>query len=159
MVWAESDDELEEPMTMIDKRNNMLIRTNRRATGLVVADVTVVLVGLSLLFATPACGDLAQATIESDKIEEIVFAVRQPKGPHWYENMGYAITDVNDKVYGSRGYLCKLNLRTGKVKLLLEDPQGAVRDPQVHYDSEKILFSYRRSGTDYFTKSMPTDQG
>ncbi|MFC1604848.1 hypothetical protein ACFL5F_07455 [Planctomycetota bacterium] len=135
---------------MVDRRNNVLIRTKTRAMGLFVADVTVVLIGLSLLFAVPIRGDLTESIKELDKIEEIVFAVRQLKGPHWYENMGYAITDVNDKAYGSRGYLCKLNLRAGKVKLLLEDPQGAVRDPQVHYDGEKILFSYRRGSTDYF---------
>ncbi|MHC4507655.1 MAG: HzsA-related protein [Planctomycetota bacterium] len=128
----------------------MPARIKECAIGLFVADVIIFLVGLSLLFAPLACGDLAKATIEPDKTVEIVFAIRQPKGPHWYENMGYAITDVNDKAYGSRGYLCKLNLRTGEVTLLLEDPQGAVRDPQVHYDGEKILFSYRRGGTDYF---------
>ncbi len=30
--------------------------------------------------------------------EEIVFAVRQPKGPHWYENFGHDITDENKAV-------------------------------------------------------------
>ena len=104
---------------MADKRNNMLMRIKRRVTGVVFTDVTFVLVGLSLLFAITASGDIVKATRELDQIEEVVFAVRQLKGPHWYENMGYAITDVNDKVYGSRGYLCKLNLTTGKVKLLL----------------------------------------
>jgi len=116
----------------------------------VVTGVAVVLLGLDLLFAVSARGNLANSTSNNNKIERIVFAVRQPKGPHWYENFGYAITNVNDKAYGSRGYLCKLELRTGKIALLLEDPRGAVRDPQVHYDAEKILFSYRKGGTDYF---------
>jgi len=120
----------------------MRIKTITHAAKWIVAYLIVVLVGLSLLFAVPVCADPA--------VDEVIFAVRQPKGPHWYENMGYAIMDVNDKVYGSRGYLCKLNLRTGTVVRLVEDPQGAVRDPQVHYDGEKILFSYRRGETDYF---------
>ncbi|MHC4325674.1 MAG: HzsA-related protein, partial [Planctomycetota bacterium] len=128
------NDELEEPTSMVSKKNSM----------------SVILIGLSLLFANPVYGDIAEVAKDLDQIGEIVFAVRQHKGPHWYENMGYAITDVNDKAYGSQGYLCKLNLDTGKVNLLLEDPQGAVRDPQVHYAGEKILFSYRRGGTDYF---------
>ncbi|MEZ6080945.1 MAG: hypothetical protein R3C56_36330 [Pirellulaceae bacterium] len=42
---------------------------------------------------------------------------------------------------------CRLNLRTGELKLLIDDPQGGVRDPQMHYDGQKILFSYRRGGT------------
>jgi len=28
--------------------------------------------------------------------------------------------------------------------------EGAVRDPQVHYDAKKVLFSYRRGGSDFF---------
>ena len=115
-----------------------------------IARIIVLLAGLNLLLAHPARADLAQATRDLNEIDEIIFAVRQPKGPHWYENMGYKITGVDDKAYGARGYLCKLNLRTKEVTLLLQDPQGAVRDPQVNYDADKILFSYRSGGTDYF---------
>ncbi len=79
--------------------------------------------------------------------EEVVFAVRQPKGPHWYENFGHDITDEKKAVYGARGRLCKLELETKSLTLLLGDPQGAVRDPQVHYDGQRILFSYRRGGS------------
>ncbi|MBI4623574.1 MAG: hypothetical protein HY736_10200 [Verrucomicrobia bacterium] len=82
--------------------------------------------------------------------EEVVFAVRQPKGPHWYENFGHAVTDVNRTAYGAGGRLCKLDLQTGQVTVLVGDPAGAVRDPQVHYDGRKILFSYRQGGSPYF---------
>ena len=34
--------------------------------------------------------------------------------------------------------------------MLLDDPKGGVRDPQVHYDGQKILFSYRKGGTHPF---------
>jgi len=82
---------------------------------------------------------------------EIVFAVRQPGvGGHWYENFGYYAFDSNDKVYGARGRLCRLDLRSGEFEILLEDPAGAMRDPQVHYDGRKVLFSYREGGSDYF---------
>jgi len=107
--------------------------------NLALANMIVVLAGQVLLLATPAGLDRALATSESGAIEEIIFAVRQPQGPHWYENLGSAITDVNDKAYGSRGYLCKLNLKSEKVTLLLEDPRRAVRDPQVNYRGDQIL--------------------
>jgi len=81
---------------------------------------------------------------------EIVFAVRTPRGPHWYENFGHEITDTNKTCYGRGGRLCKLNLQTGELTLLLDDPEGAVRDPQLHYDGRRILFSYRRAGSRYF---------
>ena len=49
--------------------------------------------------------------------------------------------------YGDGGRLCRLNLRTGELRTILDDPQGGVRDPQMHYDGKKILFSYRRGGS------------
>ena len=90
------------------------------------------------------------ASLAHGGAEEIVLAVRQPRGDHWYENFGHGVADANSAVYGAGGRLCKLDLDTGKVTVLLADPQGAVRDPQVHYDGDKILFSYRKGGTPYY---------
>jgi hypothetical protein len=84
-------------------------------------------------------------------VDDIVFACRQPgAGGHWYENFGYCAHDVNRKNYRARGRLCVLNVPTGRVTVLLDDPEGTVRDPQVHYGGRKILFSYRPGGTEYF---------
>ncbi|MBI4875228.1 MAG: hypothetical protein HY822_11405 [Acidobacteria bacterium] len=84
-------------------------------------------------------------------VEDVVFAVRfagSPTGdPHWYANFGYYAFDAERKAYPEGAKLCRLNLRTGKLTVLLEDPRGGVRDPQVHYDGGKILFSYRKGGT------------
>jgi len=52
--------------------------------------------------------------------------------------------------YSEGGRLCRLNLRTGWLKVILEDPRGGIRDPQVHYDGRKILFSYRKGGRHTF---------
>ena len=88
---------------------------------------------------------------ETNLPAEIIFAVRQPgAGGHWYENFGYYAFDPGEKVYGSQGRLCRLDLASGRLAVLLEDEAGAVRDPQVHYDGRKILFSYRRGGSDHF---------
>ncbi len=84
-------------------------------------------------------------------VEEIIFASRQPgAGGHWYENFGYYAHDENKKVYRGKGRLCRLNVANGQLTVLLDDPDGSIRDPQVHYDGVKILFSYRPGGTDYF---------
>jgi hypothetical protein len=82
--------------------------------------------------------------------EEIVFAVRQPKGPHWYENFGHSITGAGQAVFGAGGRLCKWDMDTGHLSVLVDDPQGGVRDPQVHYDGHTILFSWRKGGTPYY---------
>jgi len=80
--------------------------------------------------------------------EAIVFAVRQPgKDPHYYANFGYFAFDPERKAYGQGGKLCRLNLTTSGLAVLLDDPKGGVRDPQVSYDGKKILFSYRRGET------------
>jgi len=87
----------------------------------------------------------------------IIFAVRVPGRDHWYVTFGNYSDDSQrgraykkaDGVYwgyGEGGRLCRLNLRTGQLKVLLNDPKGGVRDPQMHYDGKKILFSHRKGG-------------
>ena len=94
------------------------------------------------------------ARLEKLGVEEIVFAERaagrDPSG-HYYANFGYSCIDPNYWIHGADGgKLCKLNLRSGELTALVDDPQGAVRDPQVHYDAQKILFSYRRQGGHHY---------
>ncbi len=86
-----------------------------------------------------------------DGYEEIVFACRQEgKDGHWYANFGYYAGNSQRKAYAARGRLCKLNVRTGKVVNLLDDPEGTVRDPQIHYNGTRMVFSYRKGGFDSF---------
>ncbi|MFA6561215.1 MAG: hypothetical protein WCV00_04850 [Verrucomicrobiia bacterium] len=83
--------------------------------------------------------------------EEIVFAVRDLCSAYQcYATFGeYA--DEEKFIYAPDGsQLCKLNLRTRQVIVLLDDPKGGVRDPRVHYDGSKILFSYRKGGTHHY---------
>ena len=91
------------------------------------------------------------ARIRQSGVEDIVFAVRQPgKDGHWYANFGYWSFQPDENLYGDGGRLCRLNVQTGKLTVLLDDPAGGVRDPQVHYDARKILFSYRKGGQPYY---------
>ncbi|MCU0870987.1 MAG: hypothetical protein MUE50_01450 [Pirellulaceae bacterium] len=94
--------------------------------------------------------------------EEIVFAQRVSGQDHWYGNFGHysdghaghyapastpSSVDYFKYAFGEGGRLCRLHLQTGKLTVLLDDPAGGVRDPDVHYDGQKILFSYRQGGT------------
>jgi hypothetical protein len=93
---------------------------------------------------------LRQLAIEQGA-RDIIFALRQPgKDGHWYANFGYYAQDESRVTYGNGGKLCRLNLATGAVTSILADPTGAVRDPVVHYDAQKILFSYRKGRTPYY---------
>jgi len=82
---------------------------------------------------------------------EIVFAAR-PYGPdgHYYANFGSYCDEPNKKAYPIGGRLCRFNPATGETKDLLADLRGGIRDPQVHYDGGKILFSYRPGGTEHY---------
>ena len=84
--------------------------------------------------------------------EEIVFAVRhRSRSYHWYDDIGWFSADTSAKLYCAPGsQLRRLNLHSGKVSVLLDDRNGAFRDPQVHYDGKKMIFSWRRGGGDYY---------
>ncbi len=81
-------------------------------------------------------------------VDKIVFAVRADGiDEHWYANFGYYADDENRlPAPHDGGKLCVLNVDTKDVETLLDDPGGAIRDPQIHYDGSKILFSHRKSG-------------
>jgi hypothetical protein len=83
-------------------------------------------------------------------VDDIVFAVRTILHEHWYANFGYFSPDENRKAYGKGGRLCKLNLKTNALTTLLDDAEGAVRDPCVDYDGKRIVFSYRKAKTETY---------
>ena len=103
---------------------------------------------LLLVAISPAC---VWATSADIGVKEIIFSSRQPgAGGHWYENFGYYAHDENKKLYKGKSRLCRLNIDSGKLTVLLDDPDGSIRDPQVYYDGTKILFSYRPAGMAHF---------
>ncbi|AQT69174.1 translocation protein TolB [Anaerohalosphaera lusitana] len=83
--------------------------------------------------------------------EEIVFAQRKlGVDTHWYANFGHYADSTARKPHRPGGQLCKLDVATGKVTVLLNDENGSVRDPVVHYEARKILFSYRKGNEEHF---------
>lgn len=91
------------------------------------------------------------SVLKASGIKEIVYAVRGlgPDG-HWYANFSYYAEDTERKTYVPGGGLYVLDVDGGEVRALLEDSEGTFRDPAVHYDGRRILFSWRRGGTDFF---------
>ena len=107
------------------------------------------MIALAAVFVHSFAG--AQQLDLPDDVRDVVFAVRPfAPDPHYYANFGYWCADPERKLYSVGGRLCRLDLRTGEVTTLLDDPQGGVRDPQVHYDGRRILFSYRPGGTEHY---------
>ena len=109
---------------------------------------TATLLAVLFVVAGPTTVSFAAGSGDAD---EIVFAVRQlSKDGHWYANFGHFAFDKDEKAYAAMGRLCRLNVETGDVQVLVDDLDGTVRDPQVHYDGHTILFSYRPGGTEHF---------
>ena len=85
------------------------------------------------------------------EFEEVIFVTRKmPKDGHWYANFGYYSFDENNKLYEEGSSLCKLDVKSGELEVLFEDEKGTYRDPQLHYDGNRILFSYRKGGEEHF---------
>jgi len=84
-------------------------------------------------------------------VKAVVFAVRTlaPDG-HWYANFSHYADSEERTTYGKGGRLCRLDLPQRALVTLLDDPEGAVRDPNVHYDGQTIVFSYRKGGQEHY---------
>ena len=84
--------------------------------------------------------------------KQIVFAARKENETdgHWYANIGYYAHDPNRKAWREGSKLYLWDAREGKLTTLLDDPRGGIRDPQVNYEATKVLFSYRKGGTENY---------
>lgn len=88
-----------------------------------------------------------------DGVGEVVFVVRGVgEDEHWYANFGrYAPERLRDRPVYTRGArLCALDVKSGTTRVLLEDREGGMRDPQVSYDGKTILFSYRQGKGEHY---------
>jgi hypothetical protein len=84
-------------------------------------------------------------------VNEIVFTVRRAdRDGHWYANFSYWSNNPNRKLYHPGGKLCRMNVATGEVTLLIDDPKGGVRDPQMHYNGTKMVLSYRPGDSPFY---------
>ncbi|MDO5582201.1 MAG: polysaccharide lyase family protein [Planctomycetia bacterium] len=86
-------------------------------------------------------------------IKEIVFVVRKlSTDPHWYANFGYYAQDENTFPFplGSGARICAYDLDTGKVRTIIQTKTGSLRDPQIHYDGKKMIFSMLPDGKRHF---------
>ncbi|MHC4252802.1 MAG: HzsA-related protein, partial [Planctomycetota bacterium] len=80
-------------------------------------------------------------------VSEVVYVERHNGvDGHWYGNFAYYAASFDRKAYRDGSCLRILDVKTGEVRDVLEDPRGTIRDPCVHYDAKRILFSYRPGG-------------
>jgi len=94
---------------------------------------------------------LQNLPFELKKVVSIIFVQRgRYEDNHWYANIGYFCDDENLPAYAIGAQLCRLDLESGKVTVLLETAEGCIRDPQIHYDGRKMVFAWRKAGTAHY---------
>lgn len=85
-------------------------------------------------------------------LEQIVYAQRTTYDDgHWYANIGYYGDDETKPAFAGNGKpdagkLNILNVRDGAIRTLYDAQGGSIRDPIVHYDGKRVLFSCRQKG-------------
>jgi len=100
---------------------------------------------------TPGLFERMLADGQFKGVEEVIFAERGGTGWHWYETFGYVCQNPErSKAPGGGGKLLALNVRTGAVRTILEDPGAAIRDSVVSWDGQRILFSYLKGTANNF---------
>jgi hypothetical protein len=92
----------------------------------------------------------------------LLFIVRQQYRPDHHNTATFfpsAAHEHNDGAFTPGGALKVIDLtKTGSLRTLLEVPQGVARDPEVHVDGRKILFSMRTNAADsYHIYEINTD--
>ncbi len=127
---------------------------------------------LLLLLIPPAIGQTSEQNpdakdssmlgsfLDAGMPEEVLFAVRKPSiDGHWYANIAYYSTDQCRTTFpmNSGGKLCIYNVRTKEVRTIFEDPEGNVRDPQIHHREWKTTRPTRLpAGTTSNQRTCPT---
>jgi len=79
----------------------------------------------------------------------ILFVARhQYKKDHHNTATMFQTGEINTGSFAGGGALKCIDLRGGRVTTLLDVPEGVARDPDVHFDGRRILFSMRRDASD-----------
>jgi hypothetical protein len=97
---------------------------------------------------------MLRSFLDAGMPDEVLFAIRKPSiDGHWYANIAYYSTDQCKTTFPmhSGGKLCLYNVKTKTVRTIFEDPEGNIRDPQIHYDAEKLIFAYLPKGKRHYS--------
>jgi hypothetical protein len=86
--------------------------------------------------------------------QPILFVVRHQYRPDHHNTATFfpsARREHNDGAFSPGGALKMIDMaRGGQVTTLLEVPEGVIRDPEVHFDGQRIVFAMRRNVADSY---------
>ncbi len=77
--------------------------------------------------------------------QPLLFVVRKQYRPDHHNTATLFQTgEINAQSFSGGGALKTIDLRTGEVRTLIETATGVVRDPEVRFDGERIVFAMRK---------------
>ena len=98
-------------------------------------------ISVLLLFAS-----ILPAAATNNLPDKVVFIVRnQYKQDHHNTATLFQTNEVNTKSFDPGAALKVLDVKSGETTTLLETKTGVVRDPEVSFDGQRIIFSYRKN--------------
>lgn len=84
-----------------------------------------------------------------DSLDKILFIVRnQYKKDHHNTATLFQWGEINQNSFEPGASLKVLDLKSGKLSSLLETKTGVIRDPEISFDGNRIIFSYRKNKED-----------
>ncbi len=91
--------------------------------------------------------------------DKLVFVTRhQYRVDHHNTATIFQTGEINTNSFDAGASLKILNIKTGKAETLLETKTGVIRDPEISFDGNKILFSYRKNiDDDYHIYEIDAD--
>jgi len=91
--------------------------------------------------------------------QPILFIVRkQYKKDHHNTATMFKTGEINTNSFEGGGAMKTIVLSNGRIRTLIETNEGLIRDPEVHFDGKKIVFSMRRNiQDDYHIYEINTD--
>ncbi|MCR4413321.1 MAG: hypothetical protein NUV77_12955 [Thermoguttaceae bacterium] len=98
-----------------------------------------------------------------EKLRRVVFTKHYDLGGSHYAYTEGQSDAQNERHFVPGSALCLLEVEGGEVRVrtLLEDRHGVIRDPDVSYDGRRIVFAWKKSldGDDYHLYEMTVDEG
>jgi hypothetical protein len=113
------------------------------------------IISIQLLLSILTLSLLANSAIstpnKAELPDKLVFIVRnQYKQDHHNTATIFQTGEVNTASFEPGAALKILDLKTGKATAILETKTGVIRDPEVSFDGQKIIFSYRKNIEDNY---------
>ena len=81
---------------------------------------------------------------------EILFIERDQYTPdHHNTATMFQVGEINESSFRGGSAMKAMNVKTGQVRTILDSPEGIIRDPELSFEGDRIIFAWRKDKNDY----------